>query len=115
MNNTKGSDVSFGVFMCYDNCECRFDNHNKWMNKIEDSYTMNKKQARLTNLEEILRERKLVSIKDMAHLLDVSEMTVRRDIRQLEMASRVKNLNGMLISSADNSFSMLSKQYELHS
>ena len=76
---------------------------------------MNKKQTRLTNLEEILRERKLVSIKDMAHLLGVSEMTVRRDIRQMEMASKVKNLNGMLISSADNSFSMLTKQYELHS
>ena len=76
---------------------------------------MNKKHARITNLEEILREKGLVSIKEMAQLLDVSEMTIRRDIRQMEMTGKLKNLNGTLISAANSSFSMVSKKYELHS
>ena len=76
---------------------------------------MNKKLARITNLEQILRKKGLISIKEMAQILDVSEMTIRRDVHQMEMAGRVKNLNGMLISPTDTSFSMVSKKYELQS
>lgn len=76
---------------------------------------MSKKLTRITNMEQILQNRGLVRIKEMAELLDVSEMTIRRDVRQMEMAGRVKNLNGMLISPSDSSFSMVSKKYELES
>jgi len=76
---------------------------------------MSKKMTRISNMEQILREKGLVRIKEMAEFLDVSEMTVRRDIRQMEMAGRVKNLNGMLISPTESSFSMVSKKYELQS
>ena len=54
---------------------------------------MSKKMTRISNMEQILREKGLVRIKEMAEFLDVSEMTVRRDIRQMEMAGRVKNLS----------------------
>lgn len=76
---------------------------------------MNKKNLRIENLEQILHEKGLVSIREMAKLLDVSEMTIRRDVRQLEMTDRLKNLNGMLISPTYTSFSMVSQKYELQS
>ena len=75
---------------------------------------MNKKLNRITNMEQILQSKGLVKIKEMADLLEVSEMTVRRDIRQMEMAGKVKNLNGMLISPNESSFTMVSKKYDLH-
>lgn len=76
---------------------------------------MNKKLTRVANMEQILQKKGLVKIKEMAELLDVSEMTVRRDIRQMEMAGKVKNLNGMLISPTEASFAVMSKKYELQS
>ena len=75
---------------------------------------LNKKQNRISQIERILQERSLVRIKELAEILDVSEMTVRRDVQQLENDGYVKNLNGMLISSSDSSFNTLSKKYDLH-
>ena len=76
---------------------------------------MGKKDVRISNMERILIEKGLVRIKDMAEILDVSEMTIRRDIHMLEQAGKIKNVNGLLISPSDSSFSMVSKQYELSS
>lgn len=74
---------------------------------------MNKKTIRIGKFQSILNEAGLISIREMAARLNVSEMTVRRDIRQLEQEELVKNINGMLISPQDRSFPLLTKQYEL--
>jgi DeoR family deoxyribose operon repressor len=75
---------------------------------------LKKKIARIAHIKNILQERGLIRIKELAEVLDVSEMTVRRDIQQMELDGGVKNLNGMLISSSDASFETLSKKYDLH-
>ena len=75
---------------------------------------LKKKLTRITHIKRILQERGLIRIKELAEVLDVSEMTVRRDIQQMEQDGGVKNLNGMLISPSDASFSTLSKKYDLH-
>lgn len=74
---------------------------------------MSKKLARITNMEQILQERGIVRIKEMADLLDVSEMTIRRDIRQMVQEGSVKNLNGVLISPTETSFFTVSQKYDL--
>jgi DeoR family deoxyribose operon repressor len=42
---------------------------------------MSKKTTRLARLKEVVADRKILHIKDAAALLEVSEMTVRRDVR----------------------------------
>ena len=74
---------------------------------------MSKKLTRITQIGRILQERTLIRIKELAEILDVSEMTVRRDVQQMENDGKVKNLNGMLISSSDASFGALSQKYDL--
>lgn len=75
---------------------------------------LKKKLTRITQIKRILQERGLIRIKELAEVLAVSEMTVRRDIQQMEQDGGVKNLNGMLISSSDASFDTLSRKYDLH-
>lgn len=74
---------------------------------------MSKKEVRIANMEQILHKKGIVRVKEMAQLLDVSEMTIRRDVQLLEQTGRVKNLNGMLISAEDNSFGVVSQKYDL--
>lgn len=42
----------------------------------------NRKQHRLKNLQDLIAERSSLHIKDAAEMLDVSEMTIRRDVRE---------------------------------
>lgn len=74
---------------------------------------MSKKTLRMEKLLSILNETGSMSIKKMAHLLEVSEMTIRRDLRILEAEEKVKNINGILVSHLDSSFHLLAKTYDL--
>ena len=56
-----------------------------------------RKNTRLAKLRDILSERKSLHIKDAADLLHVSEMTVRRDIR--ESTNNFKYLGGYIVLS----------------
>ena len=58
---------------------------------------MNKKTERLNRLIEILKIRSFVSIKELASLLGVSEMTVRRDLRILEANKVAENIHGTTV------------------
>lgn len=74
---------------------------------------MNKKEIRIEKLKAILNEKGLIHIKEMAELLGVSEMTVRRDVHILEQDEKIKNVNGLLISPLDSSFALLAKTYNI--
>lgn len=54
-----------------------------------------RKQNRLTKLKELISERSSLHIKDAAELLDVSDMTIRRDIR--EYADQFEHLGGHIV------------------
>ena len=58
---------------------------------------MNKITGRIRRMEEILEERKTLPVKTMAELLDVSEMTVRRDLSSAKENTSIRNIRGMLI------------------
>lgn len=55
---------------------------------------MSKKDNRQGQLIEILRVRSYVSIKELAALLGVSEMTIRRDLKVLEENNIARNVDG---------------------
>lgn len=58
---------------------------------------MGKKDDRLKRLVEILRVRGYVSVKELAKLTEVSEMTVRRDLRVLESGNIGENVDGTFV------------------
>ncbi len=58
---------------------------------------MGKKSNRMERLIEILRVRSYVSIRELASLLEVSEMTVRRDLRLLEENRVAENVDGTVV------------------
>ncbi len=58
---------------------------------------MSKKESRLEKLIEILRVRSFVSIKELSKLLEVSEMTVRRDLKTLENNYTAENISGTIV------------------
>lgn len=58
---------------------------------------MGKKDDRIKRLVDILHVRSYVSIKELSQLLDVSEMTVRRDIKILEANEITENVAGMTV------------------
>ena len=53
---------------------------------------MNKIAGRIRRMEEILEERKTLPVKTMAELLDVSEMTVRRDLASAKENTGIRNI-----------------------
>jgi DeoR family deoxyribose operon repressor len=55
----------------------------------------NRKQHRLKNLQNLIAERSSLHIKDAAEMLDVSEMTIRRDVR--ENAEQFEYLGGHIV------------------
>ena len=48
---------------------------------------MKKKEQRLNDIMALVREQPTISIKELAKILDVSEMTIRRDISYLKESS----------------------------
>ena len=74
---------------------------------------MGKKEMRMNRLVEIINSRGYIPIKEIAQLLHVSEMTVRRDLAAVEKSGLVKNVNGVLVSNSGNTVQVLDKEYDL--
>ena len=74
---------------------------------------MGKKEMRMSRLVEIINSRGYIPIKEIAQLLHVSEMTVRRDLAAVEKSGLVKNVNGVLVSNSGNTVQVLDKEYDL--
>jgi len=63
---------------------------------------MGKKQERAEELLQIIEKRKTVSIRTLASLAQVSELTIRRDIRTLEEKNQVRNIRGTVFFNSDD-------------
>ena len=58
---------------------------------------MSKKADRINRLIDIIKSKNGASVKELAALLDVSEMTIRRDLIVLEKNNIVNNVYGAAI------------------
>lgn len=58
---------------------------------------MSKSFQRINQIESIVKERSTISVKNLAELLQVSEMTIRRDLAILECNPHIKNVRGLII------------------
>lgn len=76
---------------------------------------MSKHNNRLNQLIEILRIRSYVSIKELAKLLEVSEMTVRRDLKILEDSRVAENIAGKAVYDPSHPGILNCKGYSLSS
>lgn len=74
---------------------------------------MRKKEERLNRLIEILQKKSGATIRDLSSLLDVSEMTVRRDLEILKEKNIVLNLNGAAIYNMKNTLQNGEEGYSL--
>jgi len=72
-----------------------------------------KRQSRIDHLQDIIAEANSITIKDLADRLDVSVMTIRRDMEVLEEAGLVRTYRGGVIVSEQNIRSPGSLGYSL--
>lgn len=56
---------------------------------------MNKKERRLNELLGLLNEQPNLSVKNLASILNVSEMTIRRDLSCIKSNNRLDNINNI--------------------
>lgn len=76
---------------------------------------MSKKNDRLNRLIDIIKSKNGASIKELATLLDVSEMTIRRDLTILGDNSIVNNVYGAAIYNPENKLDHFEFSYEVTS
>lgn len=74
---------------------------------------MKKKYERINQLLEIIKSKSSISVKELASQIEVSEMTIRRDIEVLKNKGYVNTLYGSVIYTGNTSLS-LSDSYHLH-
>lgn len=74
---------------------------------------MSKKADRISRLIDILKTRNGASVKELATLLNVSEMTIRRDLSVLEKNNIVNNVFGATIYNPDYKEDQTDTSYEL--
>lgn len=74
---------------------------------------MNTKIRRLNQLIALLQTMDGSSVKDLANLLEVSEMTIRRDLKLLTQNQVVKNVSGAAIYNPQNQLQKFDEDYEL--
>lgn len=70
---------------------------------------MTKINKRLNKIIQIIQENNGASVKDLAFTLEVSEMTIRRDLKKLNEKNIVKNYYGSAIYNSENTNPLLSK------
>lgn len=75
---------------------------------------INKKTIRASRIIEILKEKKGSSVKELATLLNVSEMTIRRDLSLLEKEKHIKNVLGVAIYDGEETGLSATEEYELN-
>ena len=56
---------------------------------------MNKKERRLNELVGLLNEQPNLSVRNLAGILNVSEMTIRRDLNFIQSSNRLDNINNI--------------------
>lgn len=74
---------------------------------------MSKKDERLNKLIEILKRQKGVPIKDLALLLNVSEMTIRRDLHTLKANNIVLDIPGAAVLNVSHDYMEGEDSYQL--
>lgn len=74
---------------------------------------MSKKLQRANKIIEILKEKNGASVKELASILNVSEMTIRRDLNILKSNNIVKNVYGATIYNPLNNIQKLSNPYNI--
>lgn len=76
---------------------------------------MGKKADRINTIITILKEKNGATVKDLAITLNVSEMTIRRDLEFLNDNNIVNNVYGAAIYNNKNNVDMIDSQYDLNS
>ena len=56
---------------------------------------MNKKERRLNEMVGLLNEQPNLSVRNLAGILNVSEMTIRRDLNFIKSSNRLDNINNL--------------------
>ena len=74
---------------------------------------MGKREMRMNRLVEVINSRGYIPIKEIAKMLHVSEMTVRRDLASVEKSGLIKNVNGVLISNPGACAQIQEREYDL--
>lgn len=74
---------------------------------------MSKKLDRVNQLISIIKEKNGATVKELATLLDVSEMTIRRDLHILKSNNIVNNVYGATIYNPANNKDTIDKAYTL--
>jgi len=74
---------------------------------------MGSKSKRLNQIVALLKKNKTMSVKSLANILQVSEMTIRRDLNILEADDMIIRSHGK--ATYKNDFDSTSDDYELHS
>ncbi|TAH59074.1 MAG: DeoR/GlpR transcriptional regulator [Gottschalkiaceae bacterium] len=73
------------------------------------------KSNRLNSIVSFLKEKNGASIKELASVFDVSEMTIRRDLLFLEEKKKIKLVHGAAIFINDDMNTFGEEDYDLHS
>ncbi|MDD3403561.1 MAG: DeoR/GlpR family DNA-binding transcription regulator [Hespellia sp.] len=74
---------------------------------------MSKKDDRLNQLVEILKRQNGATIRDLTGMLDVSEMTVRRDLEELKLRNVILDIPGAAVLNAQYSPNENEDEYQL--
>lgn len=76
---------------------------------------MSKKNDRINNMIDVIKAKNIISIKDLARIYHVSEMTVRRDLKVIEQNKIVENKDGLLIYNPAHTVIKIDGEYNLSS
>lgn len=74
---------------------------------------MSNKSDRINKIVSVLRIHSNITIKELAQLLHVSEMTIRRDVTGLQKTGMVKKVNGLLLYIPEKSRTTMNDEYNL--
>ncbi|MEG0107295.1 MAG: DeoR/GlpR family DNA-binding transcription regulator [Lachnospiraceae bacterium] len=74
---------------------------------------MSKKDERVNRLIEILKKQNGATIKELSQLLDVSEMTVRRDMDMLKAKNIILDIPGVAVLNTQHSYNSEEEGYQL--
>lgn len=76
---------------------------------------MSKKLQRANKIIDILKERNGATVKELASILNVSEMTIRRDLEVLKSNNIINNVYGAAIYNPSNNIEKLESFYDINS
>ena len=74
---------------------------------------LSKQESRINNLLNLLNKYRVLSIAEVSKILDVSTMTIRRDVQELEKKKILTLKNGILFISEMNDVTPIKKVYDL--